>query len=92
MNAVEMSVPATPPVKLAEKMAKAALTSVLPMSSVQSSRLPRLRSGRILSAFWASASVPPEMTMRSPARSSDIKPSVSPENMPECISRISEIV
>ena len=58
-------------------------TSVLPMSSVHSSKLPDSRMGRIFCALARSTSSPPSAITCRSVVSRPISPSVKPENTPE---------
>ena len=79
----ERTPPSSPLVKLAVRIASSAFTSVFPSSSEHRSRLPCLRSGKMRSAWLFPTGSPPAMITSSPAGSSDMSPSVSPENRPE---------
>mmetsp|Transcript_3599 Transcript_3599/g.9047 ORF Transcript_3599/g.9047 Transcript_3599/m.9047 type:complete len:228 (-) Transcript_3599:219-902(-) len=78
MSAVATRPPTTPLVMEPRKMERRAFTSVFVSSSVHSSWLPRLRSGRIFPARVHSGSCPPATMICSPVVSSDISPRVRP--------------
>ena len=83
MIAVAVSAPTSPLVMSAMMMEMHVLTSVLPMSSVQSSRLPDSRRGIIVFACLRSSSSPPSAITCSSVVSRPMSPRVRPENMPE---------
>mmetsp|Transcript_7419 Transcript_7419/g.21936 ORF Transcript_7419/g.21936 Transcript_7419/m.21936 type:complete len:233 (+) Transcript_7419:1789-2487(+) len=80
MSPVEMMRPATPLVTSATMILVAALTMVLPSSSVHSSKLPFSRMGMMSRACSRSSASPPSSRIFRPFISKDNSPSVNPEN------------
>ena len=80
---VVMNMPRTPAVASASNVAMAALTNVLPSSSVHNSKFPVFRSGWIFAALLRSlSSGDPSMTILKSSGAKDMRPRFRPEKRP----------